>query len=438
MAFGPYRLRPGMRQLLRDGKVVPLNGKAFDLLILFAGSEGRVLTREVLYERLWGERVVEEANLSQTIYLLRRALDPAGDGRSFIETVPRVGYRFEMAVSKTAEPAPRRGRAIPWVAAACVALAAAAGALWTIARAHEGPVLARSVQLGEYHLALRSPEHLGYALTYFQSAEREAPNDGAAYAGAASAYALLAEFQPNGSARQRELVSLASSSSAEALRRDARSARAVAVRGFLAYRFRDDDAAAANDLRQALAEDPRDSEAHLWYGIVMMREGNLAAAAAQFQTARDLVPTSEVYSRWLARAFDFERRPEQAIAAARETLLIESDDAPAMLTIAHAQEQRGDLRAAIETLRGLLRIDPYEQPFVVPDVARLELRLGKTDPSRVRRVGALAVSGRADPFETALLYLTAGRKSEAMRMLRRTSPSALAIQRNDPRLLALL
>jgi DNA-binding winged helix-turn-helix (wHTH) protein len=437
VSFGPYRARPSTRQLFRGGKVVSLNGKSFELLMAFLGSGGRVLTREELYERLWGERIVEEANLSQTIYLLRRALDPDGDGRSFIETIPRIGYRFRKDVHLTPGiVSPRRLR-IEWIAAACCAVALAAGA---IVRGHTGtPAIARVAdELGEYHLALRTPDHLRYALSYFKQAERAAPGDGVAYAGAASAYALLAEFESDRSARQRELVSLASASSGAALRRAPHLSRAVAVLGLIAYRFRGDTAAAANELQRALALDPGDSEAHLWYGVLMVDDGNLSAAVTQFQTAHDLMPTSEVYSRWLARAYAFEQKPEPAIVAARETLQIEPDDAPAMLTIAYAQEQRGDLRSALDTLRALERVDPYEEPFVVPDVARLELRLGKSNPSLVKRIGALAISGRADPFETALLYLTAGQKSAAMRMLKRTSRSSLAIQRHDPRLLALL
>ena len=56
----------------------------------------------------------------------------------------------------------------------------------------------------------------------------------------------------------------------------------------------------------------------------------------------------------------------------------------------------------------------------------------------VGRVGALAAARKADPFETALLLLTVGHKAAGMRMLHLTNDSALAIQRCDPRLLALL
>src|SRR5579862_6726416 len=127
IAFGPFRVRPSRRQLLRDGNVVRLNGKSFELLMAFLGSGGRVLTREEIYQRLWGERIVEEANLSQTIYLLRRALDPDGDGRCFIETIPRVGYRFEKLVGETRPTLSPRRLGIGWIAAAGCAVALAAG-----------------------------------------------------------------------------------------------------------------------------------------------------------------------------------------------------------------------------------------------------------------------------------------------------------------------
>jgi DNA-binding winged helix-turn-helix (wHTH) protein len=438
IAFGRYAFRPDTRQLLRNGQPIVLNGKAFDLLAIFLESGGRALTREELYGRLWGDRVVEEANLSQTVYLLRRTLDPDGDGRAFVETIPRVGYRFVHPLREELAPPRRLGFAAAAIALCAVALAVTA---WMpLGRPAAISSAARDAdELGEYHLVLRTPDHLSYALTYFKEAERAAPRDAFAFAGAAAAYALLAEFQADGSPRQRALVSSAIASSAAALRRNAGYSRALAVRGFVAYRFQNDRDSAARDLGRAIAADPNDAEAYLWRGILSMTEGNLAAATSDFRTARRIAPTSEVYSRWLARAYAFAGKPEQAIAEAREALRIEPDDAPAMLMIAGAQEQRGDLRAAIVTLRALLREDPYERPFVIPDVARLELRIAKPGTASAAYLdGTLALSGRADPFETALLYLTTGRKAEGMQMLRRTNRSTLAVQRYDPRLLALL
>ncbi len=435
MCFGRYRISPHMRQVLRDGEPLTLNGKAFELLLVFLESDGRVLTREDLYQRLWGERIVEDANLSQTIYLLRRTLDPDGDGRDLIETIPRIGYRFAKEARQIA-PAPSARRGI-LLAAALSAGVLIAGIAWSLVRPNAAiSIVARNGdELGEYHLAFRTPDHLSYALNYFKKAEAAAPDNAVAYAGAASAYALLAEFQSNGSAPQRALVSLANAAATAALRLDGRCARADAVLGFIAYRFHDNDALAAHDLASALAIDPGDAEAHLWHGVLLMREGSLAGATAEFQTAHQSEPTSEVYSRWLARAYTFEEKPDEAIAEALETLRIEPNDAPAMLMLAEAQEQRGRLKSALRTLEKLARIDPYEEPFVAPDEARLQLRLKKWNAARTaRHFAVLAAAGRVDPFETALLYFTLHDKAEAMRMLHLTSPSSLLIQRYDPRL----
>src|SRR5438874_6340872 len=88
--FGPFRIDTINRQLMRDGEVVPLKAKAVDTLLLLIGSRGDVVEKDDLMKSLWPDSFVEEANLTQNIYTLRKAL---GEG-SYIETVPRRGYRF--------------------------------------------------------------------------------------------------------------------------------------------------------------------------------------------------------------------------------------------------------------------------------------------------------------------------------------------------------
>jgi DNA-binding winged helix-turn-helix (wHTH) protein/Tfp pilus assembly protein PilF len=442
IAFDRFRIDSGRRQLLRDGEPVVLSGKAFDLLLIFVSSGGALLTREQLYERLWPTSIVEDANLSQTVYLLRRALDPTGDGRPFIETTARVGYRF---VKETRAIIPGRERSGRWfsyvVAALCIVLIGPG--LWPL-RQHHGtiPTAARNADaLGQYHLDLRSPDHLAYALTYFKQEELRAPGDADGYAGAAAAYALLAEFQSEGSPRQRNLVSLAEASSRSALQRDAESSRAFAVSGFLAYRFAGSRVAAKRDLERAVAIDSNDAQAHHWLGVFFITQGKLNAGIAEIETAHRLQPTSEVYSRWLARGYLFARRPDQAIAEAQQTLDIEVDDAAASLAIAGAQEQRGDLDAALRTLLTLQRHNPSETRYVVPDAARLEAMLHVQKRSELaRHIDRLAAAGQIDPFETGLFYLTIGRKQHASSMFRiaRRSPYAAQIHRYDPRLSMLL
>jgi Tol biopolymer transport system component/DNA-binding winged helix-turn-helix (wHTH) protein len=92
--FGPFRLDAQARLLYRGERVVPLTPKVFDTLLVLVEHGGQVLTKEALLQAVWPDSFVEESSLSQNIFLLRRMLKEDGDDRTFIETVPRRGYRF--------------------------------------------------------------------------------------------------------------------------------------------------------------------------------------------------------------------------------------------------------------------------------------------------------------------------------------------------------
>jgi Tol biopolymer transport system component/DNA-binding winged helix-turn-helix (wHTH) protein len=94
--FGPFQIDTLNRQLLRDGEVVPLKAKAVDTLLLLIQSRGDVVEKDDLIKTLWPDSFVEEANLTQNIYTLRKAL---GEG-DYIETIPRRGYRFIAPVNE--------------------------------------------------------------------------------------------------------------------------------------------------------------------------------------------------------------------------------------------------------------------------------------------------------------------------------------------------
>ena len=96
--FGPFSIDTVNRLLLRDGKPVPLKPKVVDTLLMLVESMGRVVQKDELIAKLWPDRFVEEANLTQNIYVLRKVLDSSGDLESYIETIPRRGYRFAASV----------------------------------------------------------------------------------------------------------------------------------------------------------------------------------------------------------------------------------------------------------------------------------------------------------------------------------------------------
>ncbi len=106
--FGPFRLEPAERLLLRDGQPVPLPPKAYDLLVTLVAHAGHLVTKEDLLREVWPETFVEEANLSYTVSLVRKALGDDNEPYRYIETVPKRGYRFREAVagSQPSERAP--------------------------------------------------------------------------------------------------------------------------------------------------------------------------------------------------------------------------------------------------------------------------------------------------------------------------------------------
>ena len=96
--FGGFRIDPALNRLERGGDVIPLPPKAFDLLLLLARNTDRMVPKTELMETLWPNTFVEEANLTQHIYTLRKALGDQPDGQPYIETRQRRGYRLAAAV----------------------------------------------------------------------------------------------------------------------------------------------------------------------------------------------------------------------------------------------------------------------------------------------------------------------------------------------------
>src|SRR4051812_19350451 len=96
--FGSFRVELEDRLLRRNGEVVTLTPKSFDLLLFLIENRGRVLDKEALMTGVWPGTCVEESNLTKNIFLLRKSLGDRPDGKPYIQTFPRRGYRFEAEV----------------------------------------------------------------------------------------------------------------------------------------------------------------------------------------------------------------------------------------------------------------------------------------------------------------------------------------------------
>lgn len=148
LRFGSFRLDRRERLLARDGVPVALPPKAIDLLMALTEEPGALRTKEGLLARVWPDVIVDESNLTQTIFVLRKALgDEAGQ---WIATVPRRGYRFSGEViaddsAAPTAPAPQKPRSRSTILAAAmiavILIAAATVAVIKLRRKRDGDTI---------------------------------------------------------------------------------------------------------------------------------------------------------------------------------------------------------------------------------------------------------------------------------------------------------
>ena len=117
--FGPFHLSVRERRLSRGDEVIPLRLKVFDTLLVLVENAGRLVTKQELLDRVWPETTVEENNLNHNVSVLRKALGDRATGQQYIETVPRVGYRFvapvEHAIAEAGSSGPFCSRERKWI-----------------------------------------------------------------------------------------------------------------------------------------------------------------------------------------------------------------------------------------------------------------------------------------------------------------------------------
>ena len=118
LTFGPFSLLPAQRLVLEGDSIIPVGGRAFDILTCLIERSGEVVTREHLSESVWPGVFVSEGTLRVHIAGLRKALGDGTSGRRFILTVPGKGYSFVAAVSRSQdvfrrEPSVSRGGGLP-------------------------------------------------------------------------------------------------------------------------------------------------------------------------------------------------------------------------------------------------------------------------------------------------------------------------------------
>src|SRR6201982_2247890 len=107
LRFGPFELNVAQRSLKKAGQVIPLGGRAYDILIVLLENAGEVVAKAELIARAWPDVTVEEGSLRVHLSALRKALGDGQFGNKYIASIPGQGYSFMAPVTRL--PAVRDG-----------------------------------------------------------------------------------------------------------------------------------------------------------------------------------------------------------------------------------------------------------------------------------------------------------------------------------------
>jgi Tol biopolymer transport system component/DNA-binding winged helix-turn-helix (wHTH) protein len=96
--FGPFKLDRQTHRLFKNGQHLPLPRKRYDILLLLIENAGTVMSKEKILQAIWPNQIIEEANLTQHIYVLRRMIEEDSKNPLYIMTIPGSGYQFSANV----------------------------------------------------------------------------------------------------------------------------------------------------------------------------------------------------------------------------------------------------------------------------------------------------------------------------------------------------
>jgi len=313
--LGGWRVDPARGVLARGTAETRLEPRLMDLLLLFAGSPGRVIAKNEIVATVWEGRAIGDDTLAAAISRLRTALGETRSNR-FIETLPKRGYRLVMV--------PEGGAPQPGVAESEVA-----------------SLLAK----GRAALLVPLPQSLAQARVYFEAAVAADARSAAAHAGLADA--MLSQHLAGQGAHFAESAK-ASAQAATAL--DPENADAWALLGAATLLADRDFARADAALLKAIALDPELARAHRTRAFALTAIGRFVEAEREARRAIAIEPLSFAARGDLLQILLCARRFPQAVAEAKKTIQMSAQSADAWSSLGWAQHLSGNDPDAVDAL----------------------------------------------------------------------------------------
>ena len=142
--FDEFELDTQRFELRRDGEVIRIEPQVFDVMAQLIGNHQRVVTKNELFDSVWGGRFVGEAALTSRIKAARRALGDDGESQRYIRTVRGRGYQFVGALGAPTQPPPAEAPPPPAPKQHIAFCRSADGVRLAYAAVGEGPPLVRA------------------------------------------------------------------------------------------------------------------------------------------------------------------------------------------------------------------------------------------------------------------------------------------------------
>lgn len=435
---GRLRFDAERRVLYDGGEIVPLAPLSAHMLLKLLEGAGSVISAASMREALWGDAAIEERNLNQQVYVLRRAL--RRDPGITIENVPHRGYR--LVVAPVSEKWPRRGAGFAFACAlvAVVVVLRGIAAQSVAAQYNRDLAVANTLSMSE------GPDHLARAAAYYRNLIARDPNNAAGYGGLAMVDARNALGAIG--AQRAQSFDMARAEADAALQRNARESSALTALGIVASVYDRRPEVAAHLFDAAVAAEPAAEQPRGWRAKFRLSIGDRAGAGSDFCVISQYAPTSgwavglfgewlvfnHDYVRaskvlaqavdlgnhpgftryWLARAYTARGLDAQALRLSNQLLALYPDEPSALVMRMRIEARHHDMRAAladfsgIEQTRGLWQSDPLA-------LASADVVMGK----------------RAEALHTLLRYMSSGSPGIDEMSRIRTDPDFESL-RKDP------
>lgn len=420
VVLGPFVLDPRTRVLTRDGEIEKIPLRTIEVLVALVERRGEIVTKDELLARVWKDSVVEEANLTVHVSLLRRTLGDAAP----IETVSKRGYRM-LALPGGAPAYPGATKGAGAEAGAGGAGVTAGGSGSAARGVAEDDEARNDVLRGRYFWNKLTRAGLEKAAAAFSRALESDPGSGAAHAGLADARLMQGLY---GFDSARSVFEKARRHADAAMRLAPDSPDALVSHAFTTVfdAWDLETPRAAIDRARALA--PGRADPILWSAFLHALRGEFLKALADVRAAQALDPLSLQAGVGSGFHLYLAQQAEPDPAPLLRVLDLEPEYAPAHWALGLARDRLGD-HALAENAHRAAVLHSGGSPTMESNLARSLALAGRRDEARALR-DRLAAEGLA-AYRVAAIDLALDDRAGALDRLEE------GLKRRDPWLVLL-